>query len=106
MTLKPTTCFLITANAVPGVNAPTALSAQLVDGTGKGIAGKKLTIAHTLNGAPSADWAGTTDKNGWVQFTQKWTSKGIRPYSVSFAGDSTYSASKSGLCIDVGVGVT
>jgi hypothetical protein len=94
-TKLPTTCFLTVDNGNPKIGQTVTFTAEVI-ASGKAIP-VPITIYHYLNGVKYTDVTAYST----LKFPQKFTSTAIRPYYMSFAGDSTHAASSSGLAINV-----
>ena len=96
-----TTCYLTTDNANPKVNQKITFTAQVLSG-GKAIP-VPITVYHYLNGIKYIDAPSTAVPNNFstLTFQTKFTSTAIRPYYMSFAGNSKYKASNSVLALNV-----
>jgi len=91
----PTSCFLTCDTATPKVGQLVTFTAEVI-ANGKAIP-VPVTIYHYLNGVKYVDkFAYST-----LTFQTTFESAAPRPYYVSFAGNSTYGSSNSGLAINV-----
>jgi C1A family cysteine protease len=91
----PTSCFLTCDTATPKVGQLVTFTAEVI-ANGKAIP-VPVTIYHYLNGVKYVDkFAYST-----LTFQTTFESAAPRPYYVSFAGNSTYGSSSSGLAINV-----
>jgi C1A family cysteine protease len=91
----PTSCFLTCDTATPKVGQLVTFVAKVI-ANGKAIP-VPVTIYHYLNGVKYVDkFAYST-----LTFQTTFESAAPRPYYVSFAGNSTYGSSNSGLAVNV-----
>ncbi len=85
---------LIPSTTTPKVGQSVTFLATLKSGATR-LPSKSITIYHYQNGIRYTDTAKTTDVNGQITLTQKFTSTGVRYYYATFAGDSFYKTSTS-----------
>jgi hypothetical protein len=97
----PTTCFISVDNSNPLVGQTVTFTVFLLDNKNKPVANRPVVISHTLNGVKYDDVKLVTTASGKASFTQVFNSIAIRPYFVSFGGDSSYKASNSSLGVNV-----
>ncbi len=94
MAAKTTTTTITASNQYPAVGQAVTFTATLKSGT-KPLSGKSITIYHYLNGVKYTDTTKKTNTAGKITLTQSFGSSGKRTYYASFAGETSYSASKS-----------
>jgi hypothetical protein len=101
-TTLPPSVTLTASNTTPTVGQSIAFTATLKNGITP-LSGKSVTIYHYFNGVKYTDTTATTNANGQIALTQSFSSTGQRTYYATFAGDSTYQTSTSGVTtINVG----
>jgi thiol-disulfide isomerase/thioredoxin len=92
---QTTTTVLTASTTTPAINDKVTFTATLKGTTP--LSGKSVTIYHYLNNVRYDDVTKTTDANGQITLTQTFGSAGQRPYYATFAGDSAYASSTSGV---------
>jgi len=93
---QPTQLSLAASTTAPAVGQPVTFTATLTSG-GAPLSSKSVTIYHYLNNVRYTDTTATTDANGQITLTQSFGSAAHRPYYATFAGDTSFTASTSGV---------
>ena len=99
---KSTQLSLSADNQAPTVGQSVTFTATLKSGTTP-LSSRSVTIYHYFNGVCYNDVTATTSSTGQLTLTQTFSSAGQRPYYATFAGESTYQTSTSGVA-NVNVG--
>ena len=92
----PTTVTLTASNTTPAVSQPVTFNATLSNGTSP-LSGENVTIYHYLNNVRYNDTTNATNATGQITVTTSFGSPGQRTYYATFAGDSSYQNSTSGV---------
>jgi len=92
---QTTTTALQASSTTPTVGQPVTFTATLTSGTA--LSNKPVTIYHYFNGVKYTDTTTNTNSAGQITLTQSFGSTGQRTYYATFAGDSSYPTSTSGV---------